>query len=53
MAYFLVKDYMGSKSNEVWVDQDSAEEYIQKNGSKQKIEEYDVVDGQVLVCTQQ
>ena len=51
MTYFVVRDYMGSKSNEIWVDQDSAEEYIQKSGLKQKIEECDVVDGQVLVHT--
>ena len=44
---------MGSKSNEVWVDRDSAGDYIHRTGSENKIKECDVVDGQVLVNTQQ
>ena len=34
ISYFVVRDYMGSKLNEVWVDRDSAEEYIRSSGSK-------------------
>ena len=44
---------MGSKKNEVWVDVDSAEAYIWSFRSKKKIREDEVVDGRVLVSTQQ
>ena len=53
ISYFVVRDYMSSKYNEVWVDRDSAEEYIWSSASKKEIKECDVVDGRVLVNTQQ
>ena len=53
MSYFIVRDYMSSKLNEVWVNQDSAEEYICKSGLDGKMNECNVVDGQVLVHMRQ
>ena len=53
ILYFVVRDYMGSKKNKVWVDVDSMEAYIWSSGSKKKIQEDEVVDGRVLLSTQQ
>lgn len=53
ISYFVIRDYMSSKFNEVWVDKDSAEEYIRSSNSKQKIKKSDIIDGKVLVSTQQ